>query len=124
MTFESFLQFEMTHAISGINEDIPPSSGLGASLYPITGYTEWISDSIPVITIGWDWEMTGYEGAAQLRHIGIPGTNLMFVCKEGNDLGTDKTLQLLKSWLGIFSWQTVTLNTIHHWQSPVNFDSC
>lgn len=124
LTFDSFLRFKMMHLFSGMDQDRPPVESLGARLSSITGYTEWVSDSVPVITIGWDWEMTGKEGVARLRPAGIPGSNLMFVCQNGLDLGTEKSGQLLTAWLEIFAWQTATLNTITQQSSPVNFDSC
>jgi hypothetical protein len=124
LTFESFQQAEIVHLFSGIDEDKPSAGGAGASLSVITGYTEWVSSSLPVITIGWDWELTGVHGTALPIHTGNPGSNLMFLDQRNQDLGSERTRQMLLSWLDVFGWQSETLRAISIPSKPVNFDSC
>jgi hypothetical protein len=124
LTFESFQQAKIVHLYSGMDEDKPASLGVGASFSAITGYTEWVSNSAPAITIGWDWQLTGGQGMARFIHSGMPGSNLMFVDRNGRDLGTEQTTQLLLNWLNAFSWQPETLKAINNLSLPVNFDSC
>jgi hypothetical protein len=112
MKFESFQQTEIVHLISGIDDDRPATSGVGAYVSAITGYTEWISNWSPAITIGWDWKLTGVQGTARLVHDGVPGSNLMFVDQHGHDYGSEQTQKLLLAWLDAFNWQTTTLRTI------------
>ena len=112
MTFESFRRSQLVHLFSGLDEDRPARDCSGASYSAITGYTEWISESQPLISVGWDWKLTGFQGIANLIHSGIPGSNLMFVCQQGNDIGLHNTRQLLENWITTFSWQTETLNAI------------
>lgn len=112
LTFDAFLLAEIEHLCSGIDEDKPSSSGAGASHSSITGYTEWVSHSSPAITIGWDWQLTGMQGAPRLIQVGTPGSNLMFVDRHGNDLGPERTRQLLVDWLGVFNWQSETLRAL------------
>lgn len=52
----------MTCLYSGMDDDRPVTSGLGASATSITSFTEWISHGIQAITIGWDWELAGTDG--------------------------------------------------------------
>jgi hypothetical protein len=108
MTFVAFKQTEMAHLFSGIDEDRPSTDGAGANFSSITGYTEWISNSVPAITIGWDWKLTGIQGTARFIHTGVPGSNLMFLDQHSHDLGSELTRQLLVSWLEDFNWQTET----------------
>jgi hypothetical protein len=112
LTFESFQQLEMVHLFSGIDEDRPIASGVGANSSTITGYTEWVSHGTPAISIGWDWEVTGAQGMARLIQTGTPGSNLMFVDQHGQDLGPAQTTAMLVDWLNTFHWQTETLSTI------------
>jgi len=112
MTFEAFRQTEISHWLSGIDDDRPSTSGTGASYSAITGYTEWVSNSVPTITIGWDWKLICESGTASLIHAGIPGSNLMFLDQHNHDLGPERTRQLLVSWLDIFSWQSETLRAL------------
>jgi len=112
MTFESFQRIGISHLFSGIDDDRPPINGVGANYSAITGYTEWVSNSSPVITIGWDWAMTRGETNASLVHAGIPGTNLMFLDQQNQDLGPEITRQMLSTWLCIFRWQSETMKAL------------
>jgi hypothetical protein len=112
LTFESFQQLEMVHLFSGMDADRPNSVGDGATSHPITGYTEWVSQCTPAISIGWDWELTGVRGKAQLVPTGTPASNLMFVDRHGYDLGPEQTRQLITAWLNTFIWQTETLKAV------------
>ena len=112
LTFESFLEFKMVHLYSGMDEENKKFDNAAASLSSITGYTEWVCYSTPAITIGWNWKMTAIQGKANLVHSGEPGSNLMFVCQQGNDVGADETRQLLINWIKAFGWQTETLKAV------------
>lgn len=112
LTFESLQQVGMIHLLSGMDEDRPTATGIGASSHPITGYTEWVSHDTPAISIGWDWELIGVQGKAQLIQTGTPGSNLMFVDQHGHDLGSEQTKLLMVAWLNTFNWQTETLGAI------------
>ena len=112
LKFESFLQIEIVHLISGMDDDRPATRGAGAYASAITGYTEWVSNLSPQITIGWDWKLTGVQGTARLVHDGVPGSNLMFVDQHGHEHGSAQTQKLLLAWLDAFNWQTVTLRAI------------
>jgi Domain of unknown function (DUF4902) len=124
LTFASFRQAEIVHLFSGMDEDRPTANGIGANFSAITGYTEWISNSKPAITIGWDWKLTSVQGTARLIHAGIPGSNLMLLNQHNQDLGSERTRQLLVTWLEVFNWQSETLSAISIRSTPVNFDSC
>lgn len=124
LTFESFQQVEMVHLFSGMDEDQPIAMGTGASLHPITGYTEWVSHGTPAISIGWDWELIGTQGKAQLIQTGTPGSNMMLVDQHGNDLGPARTRVSLATWLSTFAWQAETLEAITAATSTVKSDSC
>lgn len=112
LTFESFQQVEMVHLFSGMDDDRPVTTGTGASSHPITGYTEWVSRGKPAISIGWDWELVGAQGKAQLVQTGIPGSNMMLVDQRGYDLGPARTRLLMAAWLSSFTWQAEILEAI------------
>lgn len=112
LMFESFLQLEIVHLISGVDEDRPATSGAGANSFAIVGYTEWLSRTVPSVTIGWDWQLTGAQGEARLIQTGTPGRNLMFVDHLGQDFGPEQTAVMLADWLSTFNWQTETLGAI------------
>lgn len=112
IAYQTFRQFEMTCLCSGMDEDRPVFSGIGASASSITGFTEWVSHGMPAITIGWDWELAGADGKACLAQTGIPGRNVMFVNQHGQDLGAEQTTAILVDWLKTFDWQTEIMNEL------------
>ncbi|MBK9162113.1 MAG: DUF4902 domain-containing protein [Nitrosomonadales bacterium] len=112
LTFESFCSIGMQHLFSGVDVSRPVHRGVGASSQPIIGYTEWASKGMPVISVGWDWELVGLQGRAQLVQTGTPGSNLMFVDSCGQDIGQEQTVRQLMDWLNVFDWQTETLKAV------------
>lgn len=108
-----FVQVRLTHLHSGVDGDRPLTSAEGATLSSITGYTEWVSATQPVITVGWDWQMTARDGQIQLIPLGYPRSNLMFVDEQGNDLGPSATEALLRSWIESFEWQPSVHKALH-----------
>ena len=112
LAYQTFRQLEMTCLYSGMDDDRPVTSGLGASATSITGFTEWVSHGIPAITIGWDWKLAGTDGKPCLLQTGIPGRNLMFIDQHGQDLGTEQTTTILIDWIKTFDWQTETMSNL------------
>nr|SPS05443.1 conserved protein of unknown function [Candidatus Nitrotoga fabula] len=104
----------MTCLYSGMDDDRPVISGLGASATSITGFTEWISHGILAITIGWNWELVGTDGKPCLLQTGIPGRNIMFVDQHRQNLGTEQTTAILVDWLKTFDWQTEIMSDISY----------
>lgn len=99
----------LVHLISGMDEDAAPSLAAGASATAITGYTEWISEGGPVVTIGWDWEMRVAADRVRLQRVSLPSSNVMLQSPARRDLGHATTVQLLKDYVDTFAWQDATL---------------
>ncbi|HZX27654.1 MAG TPA: DUF4902 domain-containing protein, partial [Telluria sp.] len=64
------------HLLSGVDDDRPADPDHGATSTTITGYTEWLSTTEPVVTLGWDWQLSARDGLLQLCRIGPPRSNL------------------------------------------------
>jgi hypothetical protein len=107
LTVDELCAGALVHLISGVDaqEGLPCA---GAVVTEITGYTEWVSEDGPVLTIGWDWQMT----ADGLQRIGPPSSNLMLQSRARRNLGHARTVELLKDYLDGFNWQPVTLGHI------------
>ncbi|MFZ5554137.1 MAG: DUF4902 domain-containing protein [Bacteroidota bacterium] len=110
---EYFVRVKLTHLHSRVDGDRPPVLTEGATPSPITGYTEWISETRPAITIGWDWQMTARDGQIQLIPLDYPRSNLMLIDEHGNDLGYSATEALLRSWVKSFEWQPSMHKALH-----------
>jgi uncharacterized protein DUF4902 len=91
----------LTHHLSGLDQ--APTSNGGTRTTAITGYTEWIGET--VITIGWDWRMHADSGVVALSRISEPRSNVMMLDANGADIGHDKTAAVLGSFIDRFAWQ-------------------
>ncbi len=72
----------------------------------LRGFTEWISNTAPAVSISWDWKFETKINPAQYVLTGMPFSNIMFVNddKDG-DFGTEKSLMILKEYINTLKWQ-------------------
>lgn len=99
----------------------------GAVFADCTGYTEWVSNTSPVISIGWDWVFQHSQiGGAGYKRVSKPKTNLMLVDMQQCDLRSFKTAALVERIIDEIDWQKVVQNwiTTRYAAMPVNSDSC
>jgi hypothetical protein len=108
LTFEEFRKISLMHLISGLDEDKTVLLQEGATFTEITGYTEWISDTTPAISIGWDWviQPTQVRGGYYKR-ASEPRSNLMLVDSQQHDLGPTKTALLIEIVADEIAWQRI-----------------
>ena len=68
------------------------------------GFSEWVSDSNPTISIGWGWFIHNDSERMLLAPDGVR-SNVMLIDMHGYDLGPQKTASLFGTWLNAFEWQ-------------------
>ena len=105
LTLEQFQAIPLMHLLSGLDPDEYPPLHEGASRTHISGYTEWVSEGTPVITLGWDWRMEGASGQARYLRTGFPRSNIMLVDDQRRDLGPANTAKLLEATIDKTAWQ-------------------
>jgi hypothetical protein len=119
LTFEQCQQVKLAHLISGLDENTPLELSKGATLAEITGYTEWVSATVPAISIGWDWELQGsHRGICRYRRTSQPRSNLMLIDAKHLDLGPEKTAALLGKIIDDFEWETEAREFISNRYAP------
>lgn len=91
-------RIRLVHLLSGLDEDGAPC-GEHAIAATITGYTEWISEEAPGVTIGWDLELLVSCGRLTLRRLDAPRSNLLLEPE-------DQAERLLAEHVDSFDWQT------------------
>lgn len=105
LSFPEILNIDLQYLITGLDEDAPVASSAGAQLTTITGYTEWVTTTVPCITIGWDWQLDTALNQIQLRRVNQPRSNVMLQDSHRADLGSTKTSALLEVFIDILNWQ-------------------
>ena len=116
LSFDELKPIVLDHFLSGLDEDIPNTSNAShaAVITVITGYTEWLSATSPIITMGWDWQMGVMGNRILLRKVGEPRSNLMLQDSERCDVGPAKTAILLGIFVDSLDWQLPTQQYINH----------
>ena len=112
MLLKTLESVPLAHLVSGLDDDTPILPQEGASLTPISGYTEWLSITTPAITLGWDWQMDTSQGCPQLVRMDAPRSNIMLVDVMQRDLGITTTLKLLEALVDKLDWQAVVQSHI------------
>jgi hypothetical protein len=101
------------HLLSGVDEDHPSATALGATPTAITGHTEWLSNVEPRLTLGWDWQLTARDGQVQLCRIGLPRSNFAIDDSSLHNAGQVETLSKnLEQFVDRFAWQDTVLAAI------------
>jgi hypothetical protein len=114
LTFEALCNLPLFHLLSGLDEDDPASSSEGAILTMISGYTEWISATTPVITLGWDWQLAASQGRPCCVRVSEPRSNVMLLDAQQRDLGSARTARLLETVIDRLPWQNKIISYISY----------
>jgi hypothetical protein len=108
LTLDTLLTIRFSHSMSGVYEDTSILTGEGARLSATYGYTEWVSTTKPLLSLGWDWQLGVSQATLQYSYsrIDCPYSNIMIVDEQLRDLGAPKTVALLESIIDLMRWQT------------------
>lgn len=113
MPLQALQQRCLEHLISGLDEnDTPPPTGEAAIPCQLTGYTEWVSQGQPALTIGWDWELQSGLDRVALRRVGEPRSNLCLGTQPGETCDWLQSDVLLSRFVDGYNWQDETLLNI------------
>lgn len=98
--FGTLERLALKHLCSGRDADLALGSDTPAAApAAVSGYTEWVSEGKPAISVGWDWQaLPGTQRPVCVR-AGLPRSNVMLVDAQGNDMGPDATSMFLAQWL-------------------------
>jgi hypothetical protein len=78
---------------------------VGATRAAISGYTEWLSMTIPALSLGWDWMLGSADRVLRYQRIGEPRSNVMLIDVHGRDLGPRSSAVALALLVDDFNWQ-------------------
>lgn len=105
LTLETLLATPLVHLLSRLDDENTISHQEGASYAHISGYTEWLSTTMPTITLGWDWGLDVSQGQPHYVKLGVPRSNIMLVDALAHDLGSTRTSVLLETVMDALAWQ-------------------
>ncbi len=114
LTLATLQKTPLVHLLSGLDEDEPGPLQPGAGTSEISGYTEWVSSTIPVITIGWDWRLVVVQGQHRCIRMSPPRSNLMLLDDQQCDLGQTQSAALLEIAIDALGWQDEIIKAINN----------
>lgn len=68
-----------------------------------------MSRTQPAITLSWDWVLGAQHGKARCQREGAPYSNIMLVSAQRQDLGYERTAELLGESVDARPWQDQAL---------------
>jgi hypothetical protein len=99
-------QLSLVHLLSGLDlEGEPCCRGSGACVTNITGFTEWVTQTEPALSIGWYWQLDALQRTYQ--RVAYPYSNIMMIDGHRRDFGHQTTAILLGGEIDSLPWQTV-----------------
>ena len=111
MWLAEFACAPLAHLLTVLDEESGDPAQCGRTA-AICGYTEWVSDTAPAISIGWDWQLDLRHGQVRCRRAGEPRSNIMLVNSRLQDLGPHRTAVLLGNAIDQKPWQELAINVL------------
>jgi len=111
LTVDELTSTSLVHLSSGIDEQGQPARICGRAT-SISGYTEWISQQRPVITLGWDWCIRAASGSAHWQRLDSPRSNIIVVDGALRDMGWKRNLWVLASLVDALPWEEAASSAI------------
>lgn len=110
LTLTAFCALGLRHLLSGLDEDgeSPSRKSAGASLASILGFTEWVSDTTPAVSIGWDWRLNTLGGQPRYVRDSEVRSNVMLIEPGVGDLGDAATSATLSAAIDALAWEALT----------------
>lgn len=107
MDFSELMKTRLFHLIS-INEE----NSFSAPYTKMFGYTEWVSQTSSVVSIGWDWKLMHDDRVIDIVRTGLPRSNLMLKDDLERDMGMDQTLHLICQKIDSIGWEAIVKDQI------------
>lgn len=114
MTVDTLTSLRLKHLLSAIDLDEPNRYQKETRFTQISGYTEWVSEATPTITLGWDWELNTRQAHPLLSRIGAPRSNIMIVDDLQHDLKYIENSRLLEAFIDQLQWQEEVSENINN----------
>jgi hypothetical protein len=83
------------HLVTALDEDHTGRRSNCGCVLTITGSTEWLSETDPAITLGWDWVIDARAGGAKAWRVGLPRTNVSLIDHDGSVMPWELNLETL-----------------------------
>ncbi len=111
LSLRALSKLSFIHLSSDFDNDILTDLKLQTVPARHAGFSEWISDTNPAISLGWSW----FIHSQTQRLLAAPEairSNVMLIDVRGYDLGTTTTSYLFTTWLALHDWQRTVADAV------------
>lgn len=105
LSIEELLSIPISHFSSGVDLEICQKLSTCGKATSISGYTEWVSKSTPIISIGWDWCVRLTSSGPLWTRVGLPRSNVILVDSTGGDSDWAKNQEILATVADALPWR-------------------
>lgn len=105
LSLQQLANLELHHLYSSLYDEQNLNLSNTSSLTDIQGFTEWVSDTTPSISVGWDWQVHYQTGTTGYSMMGLPFSNLLLKNNQEQDFSIDESMSMLAIWLNSLKWQ-------------------
>ncbi len=105
LTEDTFSELDFKPLISGSYDKVG-----------FSGYTEWVSETSPRLSVGWDWLLLEKNGVLEYKIHGFPFSNVLLLGDRKQDLPDQVNLTKLKHLVNCWAWAEKIRfnNTVSH----------
>ena len=103
LSWHTLLGLDFSHLASGLDEE-PGRLRDAATPTLISGYTEWVSNTWPAVSIGWDWLLDMHNRNISLRRINDPRSNILLQRDDGRDCSSACSARQTGSFVDRLDW--------------------
>jgi len=108
LRLDSLLATPLVHLVSGLDEEDGVDLKHDGKQTTISGYTEWVSTSEPIISLGWDWHLDPLRGAPWCVRSSPPRSNIRLLDESMREVEWRKSQLALEGVVDALSWQEGT----------------
>lgn len=114
LSFKQLPSINLHHLHSGLDPErnIEPINYDRASA--IEGYTEWITQTVPSISLSWDWKLSIDNKNIICTLAGHPYSNIQITSCSNQDLPEPVSQELLKALIENISWEDTVISYIQN----------
>jgi hypothetical protein len=95
----------LIHLDSGLYDEAVKQTDVFDKACSILGYTEWVTETEPAISIGWDWTIEYYENPPRYKMVGFPFSNIMLQDASERDMEDDAGIRHIAAYIDQTNWR-------------------
>lgn len=114
LTMKCFQALKLRHMLSDLYFASSNSSRKTDTVDQIEGFTEWVSNTHPIVSLGWDWILDTNQNPPLYKRWGLPYSNIMLIDNSKADLDIKENERLITSIIDQLNWEDQVLNYINN----------